>query len=303
MSSQSIGDQLRDSRPNLSDSSVRTYSSLLRSLYRKLDGDDIPNIDYREFFTTGKTPSKVLALLAPIEPSKRKTVLSALTVLCHSGSACDKYRAQMLEDSEKAREALGSEEKNDRQKAEWMDWDQIVSIHNQLAKETAPLFSKTDPSMADFSRMQDYVLLSLYVLQPPRRSEDYTLMRLRGGAKKKDDAQNYIDGKRFRFNKWKTSAISDGPQYVDISPKMSALLNKWKKVNNYEWLLVNPRNGTSMSTSDLTKRLNRITGKKISSNMLRHIYLSHTYDREKMEKLAQDMGHSVNEAVNVYAKK
>jgi len=301
MASESLREQMKSTRPNLSDSSIRTYQSLIKNLYKKVEGGEECD-DYRDYFR--KNAKKVLDHLAPLDASRRKTILSALTVLCHEGPACDKYRAQMLEDSEKAREQLNSDEKNEKQTENWMDWDQIVKIHTQIGKEIAPLFGKESINMADFSRIQDYVLLSLYVFQAPRRTEDYTLMRIRGGAKKKDDGYNYIvdGGKRFRFNKYKTSALS-GAQFVEISPKMKTLLGKWLKVNNYEWLLVNPRNGSSMSPSDVTKRLNRIFGKKISSSMLRHIFLSHVYDRDGMEKLAHDMGHSVNEAVNVYAKK
>lgn len=296
---QSLKDQLKSARNNLSESSIRTYSSIIRTLFKKLEGDDDCD-DYREYFR--KNHKKTLEFLSSAEPSRRKTPLSALTVLCHEGQACDRYRAQMLDDSEKAREQLNSDEKTEKQKENWMDWEQIVSIHDQLGKEVAPLMTKASPTLADLTKIQDFVLLSLYVYQAPRRTEDYTLMRIRGGAKKKDDEDNYIDGKKFVFNKYKTSALS-GSQRIDISPKMKTLLNKWVKLNNHEYLLVNHRTGSKLSASDVTKRLNGLFDKKISSSMLRHIFLSHVYDRKGMEQLARDMGHSVSEAVNVYAKK
>ena len=60
-------------------------------------------------------------------------------------------------------------------------------------------------------------------------------------------------------------------------------------------------NGTKFSIQNITRELNTIFGKNISTSMLRHIYLSNLYkDIPKLNlmiKTAADMGHSVGEAM------
>ena len=73
-----------------------------------------------------------------------------------------------------------------------------------------------------------------------------------------------------------------------------------KLLGNNEYLLTTKK-GDYLTSSYLTKILNRIFGVNISTSMLRHIYLSEKYKNvpalADMEKTAHDMGHSVNEAL------
>ena len=68
--------------------------------------------------------------------------------------------------------------------------------------------------------------------------------------------------------------------------------------------------GNKMTKNGLTKFLYQVfapTGKKISSSMIRHIYLTDKYGDEssykEKEKDAEKMGHSVGEQQRVYVKK
>ena len=62
------------------------------------------------------------------------------------------------------------------------------------------------------------------------------------------------------------------------------------------------RNKNLLSSSQISRMLNKIfDGKKISVDMLRHIYLTDLYKNvpsiRDMEKTAEDMGHSVESAM------
>ena len=61
-----------------------------------------------------------------------------------------------------------------------------------------------------------------------------------------------------------------------------------------------------LSSSQITKMLNRIFGKEASVNMLRHIYLTNYYKGmpklAEMEALANSMGHNVQTALQNYVK-
>ena len=65
--------------------------------------------------------------------------------------------------------------------------------------------------------------------------------------------------------------------------------------------MIYSRNGNKLSCPQITRMLNKIFGKKISTSMLRHIYLTNIYKDvpqiNKMENLANEMGHSVSTAV------
>ena len=85
--------ELKKLRPTLSEGSLTTYCSILRSLHRKLFGGDIQKDDFDE-------SDKILKYLDDLPPNKRKTILSALVVI----SGKPDYRKEMLEDINDAAE-------------------------------------------------------------------------------------------------------------------------------------------------------------------------------------------------------
>ena len=60
-------------------------------------------------------------------------------------------------------------------------------------------------------------------------------------------------------------------------------------------------NNNKISCPQITRILNKVFGKSISTSMLRHIYLTNVYKDvpqiNKMENLANEMGHSVSTAM------
>jgi hypothetical protein len=60
-------------------------------------------------------------------------------------------------------------------------------------------------------------------------------------------------------------------------------------------------NGKKLSSPQVTRILNKVFDKNVSSSMLRHIYLTNKYKDipalSKMEQLSEDMGHSVKQAM------
>lgn len=298
-----LGDDLKKSRNSLSEGSIKTYKSILSTLYKRMaEKTSIGDDDIQSYFC--KNPKETLKFLNDLTPSKRKTTLSALVVLCYNNEkAKEIYREQLIDDSDKYKEDQKKNGNNmtDKQKENWIDWKDILNIHTQLGKEVAPLFNKPSLTSNDFMKLQDYILLSLYVLQDPRRSLDYASMRIKN-VDKKNNKENYIDGKNFVFNNYKTKSLY-GQQKIPISTKLKTLLNKWVKINPTDYLLVSPTTGKPLNVVQINQRLNKIFGKKIGSNMLRHSYLTSLYDVEKMKTIASNMGHSVGEQMDTYVKK
>lgn len=297
---ESLMKNILTSRPKISDGSLKTYGSILSSLYKKMNGKKkIEDTDDITFYFV-KHPKETLDFLKDLEARKRKTTLSALTVISNGHQKTeDIYRAKMKEDSDYVKDNQ-TNEKTDKQKKEWMDWKDIQKIHADIGKEVTPLWTKENRTVDNFNALQDYVLLSLYVCQDPRRSEDYSKMMIRN-VDKKDKNVNYIEKSNFVFQKYKTASLY-GVQKIPINPKLKPILTKWMKVNTSDWLLVTPSTGKPLTIVQMNQRLNKATGKKIGSSMLRHIFLSSLYDVKKMEETATNMAHTVSQAINTYAK-
>ena len=87
---------------------------------------------------------------------------------------------------------------------------------------------------------------------------------------------------------------------MEVPKQLNDLLKKWIKINEREYMLYSS-NGNKINPPQITRILNKIFGKKISTSMLRHIYLSDVYkdipEINKTENLASDMGHSVSTAM------
>jgi hypothetical protein len=89
---------------------------------------------------------------------------------------------------------------------------------------------------------------------------------------------------------------------MTIPKEIQAVVKKSIKLNDTEYLLHN--NGSQYTTPSMSKRLKAIYG--VSVDGLRSIYISNMYKGlpalEKMEQVAEDMGHSVGTALQNYVK-
>lgn len=293
----SIADALRKNRPNLGDGTVKTYCSIIRSLYRRMLPDK-PTVDtdhLQHYFDTYY--KKVLTFLEDLPYAKRKTVLAALVVFTPSSSSShDAYRKQMIADADQYNADRRKQVKSDDETKNWVSQDYILQRLNELEQETRYLWSKSDLNNSALQKLQDYVILSLYTLIPPRRLLDYTSFRVRNINKETD---NYMEGNKFIFNTYKTKN-KYGRQVVQIPNKLKNIILKWKKKHNYDTLLF-LENGNPMPTPRLTLKLNKIfNGRNISVNMLRHIFITEKVlpdipALKKLDTIAKDMGHSVDQ--------
>lgn len=298
-----ITDLLKNNRPNLSDSSLKTYTSILTSLYKKITkSKDVPPVS---FFL--KEHSDILDYLKQFTPRRRRNILSALVSLADDGEhkkAVDVYRKQMLKDQEDYEDEQREQKKTNKESENWMSLEDIRKIYQEKEKDTKNIFSKVRYTMDDLQEAQDYIILALYNEIPPRRLKDYTDMKVDNIDKNKD---NYFDKKKNKliFNSYKTSKFY-GQQEVDAPPKLAKLLKKWEKMNPSDYLLFDYK-GNKLTSDKLTRRLNKIFDRKISVNMLRHIFISEGVlkdvpDLKELEKVAEQMGHNVEQQM-LYKKK
>jgi hypothetical protein len=190
-------------------------------------------------------------------------------------------------------------EKSEKQKENWMTQKEILETYEKLKLEATPFMKKKD---YENDTVLKYIVLSLYVLQPPRRSLDYTKMYVVPMySDTQDKAYNYLSLKdrTFYFNNYKTKGTYQ-TQAVKVSDALFKLLKTYRK----EGRLLSSKNGKEMTSPQMTHLMNSIFGKKISVSMLRNIYLTSKFGDESKE-LSQnvaDMGTSVNSAIHQYIK-
>jgi hypothetical protein len=301
MDTKGLRDYLAEKRGSLSESSVKTYASILRSLQKKLTGNT--DVEGSSFNDT----KKVLAALADVEPSKRKTTLSALVIMTDK----QQYRDAMMKDIKSYKDQISKREKTEKQEANWVTEDDIHAKYEELNKDVAHLWKKENLTSAEHQRLQNFVIVAVLggVHIPVRRSKDYVDFKIGNVDTDKD---NYFDKKNnMVFNSYKT-AKHYGQQKIDVPRKLKAILKKWVAKNPTDWLLFDSKynglggqSGKSASGSvKLNQRLEKIFNKKVGVNGLRHSSLSENFSEvlTKAVELTEDMGTSLAQ-LETYAKK
>lgn len=284
----SLKEVLKDKRPNLSDKSINTYASVLKTIMKNMKFDTVKQLD---------NDKKVLEYLAEMKPNTRKTRLSALFVLTEN----EAYKKNMLEDVNAYNNSMKSQTKNDKETENWITKDELFKIYNNLKKDTNVLFRKKNKNMSDLQDIQAFVMLSLFVLLPPRRALDYSEMKIKNIDKTKD---NYIKGNNLIFNIYKTSK-QKGQQIIEVPKQLKSILNKWVKINTTDYLLFDNKGG-KLTSVKINQRFKKLFGKNFSVNMFRKLFLSTKYadTMEQMKNLEKDMEKmgSSKSQVNHYVK-
>lgn len=280
-----IKELVKEKRPNLSSSSITTYSSLLHNLYHLAFGDI--KLDIKKFDDS----KKILSVLSDESPRTRKTMLSALVIITDNKA----YRDQMLEDIKEYNKEIDKQEKDDKQKESWVSGEDIEKLYKELESNAKYLYKKKTISPTDLQQIQFYIILSLLggVYIPPRRSKDYVDFKIKNIDKEKD---NYFEKDKLFFNSYKT-AKTYGLQAVEIPKELIKILKKWISVNPTEYLFFDSKMN-KLSNVKLNQRLNKLfDGKKVGVNQLRHTFLTDKYQdsiktNKALKKDFKDMGSS-----------
>jgi hypothetical protein len=155
------------------------------------------------------------------------------------------------------------------------------------------------------SLAQNYIILMLTsgVFFSPRRSLDWISLKTDNVNFEKD---NYINFKKklIVFNRFKGS-VNKGPQSIELLAIVAKTIKLFLK-NRFvkSDYLLNDSKGTQMSNVQLTQFLNNIFQKNVSTSMLRHFYVSNKFKGvDELQKIAIDMGTSVNMLTNDYMKR
>lgn len=281
---------LKKKRPNLSDGSLKTYKSILTNIYRKVYPDDdeikLDKFDNVDAFMTH---------LKDIAFSKRKTTLAALVVITGNKD----YNKQMMSDIGEYNDAQLLQKKDGKFEDNMISTSEVEGILKKLETDAKLVYKKAKLEMGDYQKIQNYILLCLTggIYQPPRRSLDWKMK-----VKNYTENDNYIDLKKkvFVFNNFKTQKFH-GSQTEPIAKPLLTILKKWVSIlpEDMEYLLFDNK-GSPLTPSQITHRLNIIFDKKISTSMLRHIFLTSKFANVNLKDLtdtASAMGNTPLQAL------
>ena len=139
--------------------------------------------------------------LNDFQPNKRKTLLSGLFIL----TDIPEYKTQMLKDCKSVNDTYKQQKMSQTEKDNWVTMADIHNKYNKYLKEVEPMLNHK-------ASVNDRIIIQFFILAlmsgitglPPRRSSDYSLMKIRNFNKEHD---NYYDKGKFTFNVYKTAPV------------------------------------------------------------------------------------------------
>jgi len=204
--------------------------------------------------------------------------------------------------------------KSDREAENWLTPEEIQDKKKEIQNILA---TTPENSIKYFDFYQRYLVLSLYTDIPPIRN-DFANTKVSAtplNIEKIDCSYNYIDlnSNQLILCNYKTNKTY-GVKQLDLPASLCDIIKIWmtkvrgQHCSSSDFLLVNIKDKSKMTTNALTKFINKIfRPKKVSSTMLRKIYLSHKYPvihtTNEMERDAQFMCHNTSTQQTVYRKK
>jgi hypothetical protein len=284
---------LKEKRAHLSANSLKTYNSCLRTIYKNCFPND-KEADPNKFHTEHK---KISEYINSKPFNVRKTILASLVCIAPD---VKEYKDNMLSDIKEYKEEIDKQEETETQKNARITHEEISSVLGELKRQADVIYKRKYINNDDLQKLQDYILVCLlggfYIV--PRRSLDYTEMKIRNVNKEVD---NHIDKNKLVYVKFKTAKFY-GTQSIEMPTQLKNILNKYISVipEHIEYLLFNV-NGAKLNSVSLNQRLNKIFNGRISINALRHAFLTEKYastmkEQKKMDADLSAMGSSEAQA-------
>lgn len=288
----------------LSESSIKLY---LRNLEKLNDDLPIKNFNFL------KDDKNILAKLNEYKDNTKRGYLISITATI--SAVKDKYKPlyekylKLMVDLSNEIKKKPTEEMTDTQKKNWLKWDEVIKKFEDVKNKVNSFINHKEINESQYNLLLSYMILALYIYNPPRRNMDYQIMNI---VKKYDDSlsadKNYLsyDDAEFIFNVFKT-AKREGKVITKINEDLKHVINQYLKFHplikgkrllrssNFPFLVY--FNSKPLNTvNSITRILNKLFQKNIGSSMLRHIYLTNKYGEDNNEKLkdAKAMSHSVD---------
>jgi hypothetical protein len=296
---------------------VKMYIANINKLYKMLDHDE--EMEDLDWLTDVE---KVTDILADKHFTTLRNYLNSIIValqvteypeelIKEYQSIRDEYNDQYIK--ENATGVISKKQEDNFATMEEIN-DVIKEMKNEI--DSKKLFNN-DITSKERALVQMYVMINILTQYPFRndlagmkyiKKKQYNNLSL--DDKKKN---NYLlqDGNKYYFilNQYKTQAKYGEKKILIEKNNLPSLLRKYIPMLQNEFLFTSST-GKPISRNALTQLLSKTfekyLGKKISTTLLRKIYMSSKYDpdlQKEMEKDAEIMGHSKETGQLIYTKK
>jgi hypothetical protein len=297
----------------VSDTSANLY---IGNLYRLNDKVAFNNLGFL------KKTNIIMEKISELGDKTQQTYLASIVSCLHSSKdkhlykTTFKFYAEKLKEKGVENDLINPNEKTEKEIDNWLTWEQVLEKQKGLEDKVKVFSSNKSITKSQYETLLEYVVLSLYVLQSPRRNLDYLAMTIvKSMPKDQDKNKNYLDveNKQFVFNTYKT-AKSHGQKVEDINDALWSVISTYLKYHpclavggrkpSECKFLVNEQGTPLVQVNAITRILNRALNAKVASSMLRHIYITSKFgkDFEMMDEVADEMGHSVAQQRQYYKK-
>jgi len=293
------------SKREISQTSKDIYS---KNISRLNDGNEIKNYNFL------KKTENIMSKINHLKPNSQRTYLISIVSTIKGLKGFDKefkiYYDKMMELNN---DLKINNTKSDVQKENWISQDKVKEIFDEYSEKVIPLLKLKKVNQKEWDDILDYIVLSLYVLNEPRRNKDYQLMRVIKSSKDlSEDYKNYNYylplNSKFLFYNYKTKGTYQ-LQEINVNDSLQNILIQYlklhplKKEKNF-YLLVDYNGEELKQVNSITRILNRIFDKKIGVSMLRNIYLTDKFQKplEILKETAHNMGTSSGTIQNNYVK-
>ena len=283
-----LTEQLREFKPNVTTSTIKSYVQNLEKILKKLESSDFKVLE--DF-------SKVDKAIENLSPLTRRNYYNAIIVYLQAVKAKDDIIKKYVE----IRDIRNTEyeaftktnTKSEKQEKNWLSKEELDGVLEHWKS-----FDK-----------QKYMVLKLYMMYPLRNDmRDMQLMTYGKYNKMSDEdkkGNNYFLKRQkplayfFALNRYKTAGTY-GQKIIELDASLNKEIGTFLRKSGHTSYLFTKKSGAPFSSIEFSKYVNSIfkkTGKNISTTMIRHIMatLSGGEALKKQKELADNMGHSLGQ--------
>lgn len=306
-----LKEQIKSSRPNIKDSTIKMYESNLNKLKSMFDSDDfkflkdfdkvMDKLETRHFTTIRNYLNSVIIYLMAINSDKKQDTL------------LKKYQDKRDELNQQYEDEQTSGKISEKQSKNFVPLKDVVDMINKMGEDLKG-FKKKQLTAKDKMLLQIYIIFQIHVRLPMRNDlsemEAITKRAYNKLSLENKKAKNYLvveKNKMFMvLNKFKTSSKYEELRF-DVPKDLEKLLRSYLKINGLG-VLFKSSTGKALSRNQISQLLikysKRYIGKSISTTILRKIVLSDKFGelKKEQEKMASITGHSVATMNSVYVK-
>lgn len=305
--------QIRKAKPNIRETSLNAYMTNLNIINKDLFEKSTWN---QKYFSDFDTIQEYLETTKKSNSTKNSYIVSIIVYL----KSCQNFPKESLVKYEQYLKKTGKiqeqhYEQQVQSKSEKDNWISLAEIEEIRTK----VFIKYESEKNINNKLdlyQQYLLMSLYTKLAPIRN-DYANVKIISNkefikTKNFDCKFNYIELEtgNLVLCDYKTSKTY-GTKIIKLPDELVEIISFWIKLREghvtHDFLLVNKIEKTKMTKNGLTVYMNKIFfPRKISSSMIRKIYLSEKYpvvhSFEEQRKDFEIMGHSSVVQQKIYRK-